>query len=687
MKILSPAGSYEAMVAAVKLGADGVYLGLNAFSARHSAKNFTIDTLKDAVIYCHKRGVEVFVALNTLIYDNEIAQVKKLIEGINSSMADGVIVQDMGVFSMVSKIAPELKIIASTQMTVNNISGVKLLEEKGFDTVVLPRELTSNDILSIKEHTNINLEIFAHGALCVCYSGQCLMSSFIGERSGNRGKCAQPCRMVYQTQHKQGYFLSPCDLSLINRLNDIESIGVDTIKIEGRLKSEYYTAAITDVYRRVLDSDAGPQKEDYDTITASFFRGGYTTGYFDNINDRQLFNFAKNENPYSKETEKLDKYYKQILSKNIEFSKIPVKISLDINIDKNVMVKLYFAGQEYSFSSKTIPVPAKNAPITKEKLIEQLDKTGNETFFFENIDINMNDENIFITISDINNIRREISLQINKIFDKTRENRPFSYHMQKRKAVNNLEFFATVRNAYQIKWIKEAWDIKVFARMATIDEYEKKYGKLSNIGLVCDRIVSDKEMNNMELFLGRHTEIKDLLIGNMGYINKFKGKYNLYGDFSLNIANSLSAEFFIEEGLCNITASVEANIKNIKNIMTKDKPLSVVGYGKIPLMITESCIKSNIRGKCNKAPLLIKDRKGEEFIIECENCSKNAIYNPYPIMMADKLNDVRASGINQVRLNFLDENKAELEEIILAFKLEQNPLTKFTRGHFYRGAY
>ena len=690
MKILSPAGSYEAMVAAVLTGADAVYLGLSEFSARAGAKNFTIESLYEAVSYCHKRNVEVFVALNVIVYDNELLKVKKLIEEINLSQADGVIVQDFGIYHMVNTIAPELRIVASTQMTVNNIYGVKLLEKYGFDTVVLPRELSSADIKRIKKQTEIKLEVFAHGALCVCYSGQCLMSSFIGERSGNRGKCAQPCRMVYSVPNKQGYFLSTCDLSLINRLDVLEEIGVDTIKIEGRLKSEYYTAAITDVYRRVLDSKQTPTERDFEIIHASFMRGGYTTGYFDDIKDRRLFNFAKKENPYSRETEKLEAHYKQLLSQRNTYFKHNINLTLDISIDENVKGIIEFQGKKLDFVSKTIAVAAKNAPVTREKIIEQLSKTGNETFEFSEISININDSNIFISVSDVNNIRREIGILLYKNINTIRENMPFSYNMQKRKTVSDLSFYCVVKTAFQLKWVKEAWDVKVFAPINAIEEYKaKKYGDLSNIGLLCDRVASDKEMTAAMLFLERN-KIKDVLIGNLGYIGRFTG-YNMYGDFPLNVTNTLSAKHYEGEGISDITVSVEANIKNIKNIMTENIPITVVGYGKIPLMITESCIKSNIKSKCSKQSLVLTDRKGEEFTVECESCNgekgRNVIYNSYPIMMADKLNDIRAAGINQVSLRFSDENKAQTEEIIRAFKLEQNPLTRFTRGHFYRGAY
>ncbi len=690
MKILSPAGSYDAMVAAVKTGADAVYLGLDSFNARAGAENFTEESLKDAVFYCHKRGVEVFVTLNTLVYDNEIAAITKVIDVIYNSLADGVIVQDWGVAELVKKIAPDLRLVASTQMTVNNLAGVKLLEKEGFDTVVLPRELSRAEIEKIRKATDVNIEVFAHGALCVCYSGQCLMSSFIGERSGNRGKCAQPCRMFYETQQKKGALISPKDLMLADYLPELEEMGVDVIKLEGRLKSKYYTAAITDVYRRALDSGE-VSEEDYAIIEASFNRGGYTPAYYDGITDKNLFNFYKNENPYSRETKKMERYYDQILNKDREFSQIPVSVSLFLELDKPVKAELLLGDDAYPFTIDIVPQKAQNAPLTRDKLIDQLTKTGNETFCFEEIEIILADETpLFLSVSQMNSIRREIGAYLDSLFQFERHIEPCSYQMRKRKTTDEIEYYCTVSTAFQLKWVRECWDKLVFAKADVIEEYIQKYGEIENVGLWCERIATDKQISKARTFLTKHPEITNVLVGNIGYLNAFDsfgGKYNIYCDYTLNVTNTLSCQYLEKHGAKNITASVEANLKNVKNMMTDSADLTVLGYGQIPLMITKSCIKSNIRGKCNPNDLVMKDRKGEEFIIACENCSQNAIYNPYPIMMSDKLNDLRAAGIGSVRLHFFRENKAQVQEIIHSFKMEQNPLTRYTRGHYYRGAY
>ncbi len=690
MKILSPAGSKKALEAAVKFGADAVYLGLEEFSARQNAKNFTAEELKEGVKYCHQRGVEVFVALNTLVYDNEINSIIKTINKICKANADGVIVQDWGVYKILKEVAPSLKLVASTQMTINNIYGVKLLEKMGFDTVVLPRELSKSEIKRIKEATDINIEVFCHGALCVCYSGQCYFSSFIGERSGNRGRCAQPCRLVYEYGQKKGYLLSPKDLSLIDSLSELREIGVDTLKIEGRLKSEYYTAAVTDVYRRTADRSQKPTEEDYAILNASFMRGGYTQGYFKDIKDKNLFNFQKRENPYSNDTKKLEKHYDSILRQTGDFYKLPVDVALTIKENNEIEITLLYQGQTYSFISDVKAQDAINAPVTEEKIASQLSKTGNEPFYFENIEISLEKENVFLPVSEINAIRREISQFTVDIHNTEIQPNKFSYTPTKNnKEITEQTFYVTVKTAPQIKWVREAWkNVLIFAKRETIREYETKYAKIDeNIGLMCERIPSEKSLSYDEKFLEAHPIITKVFAGNLGTVEKFKDKCEIYGDFTLNMTNSLAAEFYENLGIKNINASVELNLKNLKTLNTDNMILSAFAYGHIPLMITESCIKSNLKkNKCDKNPIIIKDRKGEEFIVDCEDCSKNVIYNPYPVMMADKLKEIMDAGIGSFRIHFTFENKAQVEEILHCFKTNQNPLTKFTRGHYYRGA-
>lgn len=687
MKILSPAGSLESVYAAVKFGADAVYLGLADFSARKNAENFTPENLNEAVMYCKKRGVEVFAAINTLIYESEIKEVEKAVRLAADTGVDGIIVQDFGVYGIIKALGLPVKLVGSTQMTVNNVYGVRMLEELGFDTVVLPREMTKAQIKEISDRTDINVEIFCHGALCVCYSGQCYFSSFIGARSGNRGLCAQPCRMVYEYKSKKGYLLSPKDLSLINNLEEAELSGADTLKIEGRLKSKYYTAAVTDVYRRTLDGGQLPTDEDIAILNASFMRGGYTAGYFKGIKNDKLFNFKKRENPYSDDTKKLEKHYDNLLKQPGDFYKSPAALKLTFTKDYKIKVEYEYLDMKNSFISEIGVEKAQKLPLTTEKISSQLEKTGSEPFYFESIDIDFEIDDAFLPVSQINSIRREISSDMDKTIKNTQKAAKFVYPTTLRSEEGELSYFVTVKNAFQLKWVREKWEnVLIFAKREALEEYEKRYGDLTNVGLRCGRVPDEKALNEDKAFLSRRPQITRVMAGTLGAVAKFGDKYEIYGDFTLNITNTLASDFYLEKNVKNQTVSVELNLKNIKALGNSRAELSALAYGSIPLMVTESCLKSNISGRCNKEPIVIKDRKNEEFIVDCEDCSKNAIYNAYPLIMADKFDDLKRAGVKYARLDFVFENKAQTEEILMCFKNGINPLTKFTRGHFYRGA-
>ena len=320
-ELLAPAGSLKVLKAAVNTGADAVYFGLPDFNARASAVNFTNEDCYAAMDYLKARGKKGYITLNTLVKNNELKELIKAIKFITSVEADAVIVQDLGVARLIKSISPDLELHASTQMTVHNTEGVNLLYKNGFKRVVLSRELSLSDIEKIKKNTEAELEVFIHGALCVCYSGQCQMSSFIGERSGNRGKCAQPCRMKYSfnDEKESKYYLSLNDLTSVNVLNELIKLQVESFKIEGRLKSEYYAATVVDSYRKIIDGEK-LTKDELDLLYTIFNRGGYTDGYLTGKKGSKMFCYFKNENPFTDGEDKAVKKYNQIVSQdNKEF--------------------------------------------------------------------------------------------------------------------------------------------------------------------------------------------------------------------------------------------------------------------------------------------------------------------------------------------------------------------------------
>ncbi|MDD4689011.1 MAG: U32 family peptidase [Eubacteriales bacterium] len=301
MELLAPAGSFEALKAAINAGADAVYFAGSDFGARKFASNFDDEEIVKAIMYCKTHGVKSYITVNTLISDREFKKLCPFLELIYTAGADGVIIQDLGVAKLIREQLPDLPLHASTQMTVCTPDGAKQLEELGFKQVVLSRELTKDQIEEICKSTNIKAEIFVHGALCVSYSGQCLMSSMIGGRSGNRGCCAQPCRMNYTLDGKKGAFLSLKDLSLINHIETLSQIGVDSLKIEGRMKGPEYISVVTSIYRKAIDGKT-VTKDDIKLLENIFYRGGYTNGYFTNNKTEDMYAPFKDENPYLRQT-------------------------------------------------------------------------------------------------------------------------------------------------------------------------------------------------------------------------------------------------------------------------------------------------------------------------------------------------------------------------------------------------
>ena len=285
IELLAPAGNETALHAAVQSGADAVYIGGTKFGARHSAKNFTIEDIKRQTEYCHLYGVDVHVTVNTLIKERELEEVVEYASALNSSGVDALIIQDIGAAKLIHKAIPDMQLHASTQMTVTSLEGVKYLEDMGFSRVVLARELSKKEIETICAGARAEIETFAHGAICMCYSGQCLMSSILGGRSGNRGRCAQPCRLNYTLLEKgkpcgSAYVLSPRDMALVRHLKELREIGVASLKIEGRLKRAEYVSAVVGIYRKYLDSAAEVSKQDMRELHDAFSRSGFTDGYF-----------------------------------------------------------------------------------------------------------------------------------------------------------------------------------------------------------------------------------------------------------------------------------------------------------------------------------------------------------------------------------------------------------------------
>ena len=353
-ELLSPAGSFESLAAAVNMGADAVYLSGKNFGARSYADNFDNGQLENAVRYAHLRGVKVHITVNTLIGDKEFAELEEYLKFLNSLHVDALIIQDLGVLSLAKNLGLCMQFHASTQLTVHNLSGALAAKELGFDRVVLSRELSFKEIKYISENCGIETEMFIHGAMCMSYSGQCLMSSALGGRSGNRGRCAQPCRQLYKSgENKEKYFLSLKDMALIERLDDIKESGVTSLKIEGRMKGPSYVGCVTKIYKKCLEEGRQPSKSEINDLNRIFFRGGLSSGYFDNKKGRAMFAFNKPDNPYKKETSSLEtKILDEIKDREDKFK---IHLTAKVNIAVGEKIKLIVL-----YKNKTITVRSNN---------------------------------------------------------------------------------------------------------------------------------------------------------------------------------------------------------------------------------------------------------------------------------------------------------------------------------------
>ena len=665
-ELLAPAGNMKSLEAAVLCGADAVYLGGSLFNARASAVNFNDDELKEAVNFCHIRKVKVYVTVNILISDKEFGELDAFIRKINKIGVDGVIVQDIGVAMYIKKIAPDLHLHASTQMTVYDTEGAKFLKDLGFKRVVLARELSAEKIKEISQNSGIETEIFVHGAMCLCYSGQCLMSGIIGGRSGNRGKCAQPCRLQYQVDNKKGFLLSLKDMCLIKHLKEIENYGVSSLKIEGRMKGPEYVGTVVSLYRKYLNSEAEVSKEDYNRLEKIFYRGGFSDGYFMNKKGADMFCHTKPDNPYLRQE---DSY-----TLNENYKKTHIYMFFNGHTGKNLKLT---AVDEYGNTAEYIsekPLEqAKNYSASSDRIKENLNKLGDTVFKAENIEINI-DQNVFIPTSEINRARREVTSKLEELIiksyrrtDKNLKSDNNFYSIPK----EDFELSVSVSDKNQLDAIRKTDCKRIYVPIELNDFKDEEI-------VVLPRITPD----NLEDILNKIPN-KEVLVRNIGQLNIAKRcNKKIQLDFTMNVFNTYSCEFYKNMDINTITVSTELTLKQIKP-MADILGCEAVIYGKLPMVITENCmIKTSVGCKHGG---YIYDRTNESFLIKCLPDCRNEIYNSKPIIMSDKLDDIKYTGIKYGRLNFVDESAKKSVEIYNAYKNGKVINTEFTRGKFYKG--
>lgn len=689
IEILSPAGDLHTFKCAVDNGANAVYLGGKRFGARKNANNFSLEEIKEAVEYAHLSNAKVYVTVNTLLFDDEIEDLFHFLVSIYNIGVDAIIIQDMAVFSIAKKYFPDLKLHASTQMTVHSLDGVNTLYDEGFERVVISRELSYSEIENICKNTNAEIEMFVHGALCVCYSGQCLMSSVIGQRSGNRGECAQPCRLPFKFVDYNGnisneprYLFSLKDLCLAKKYDLLRKCGVKSLKIEGRMKNSEYVSFVTDMYSG-LKKENKISEEQYLDAEKIFSRSGFTTGYFDDQKGTHMVNISSNnDNIYKNIPKELLDRCSQLGDKKRRplYAKVCVKIGEPVHLEMWIDEKFK---AEITLDNQVCV--AQNSLMTYDKIYSSLSKLGDTFFYLESLEADF-DENAFVPVKDFNLARRYCTETLENYITKFHRTEPVTDFRHKTciNAPKSFEIRAKVTNRDQFNECIKVNEIKkIFLEYEEFINDREYYLLHKDKLVVClPVVIRDKYADKIDL-----SGVDNVSISNIGHM-KICADKNIYGDEGLNITNSLACAFYSEKNLKSLMLSAEMNLRQIGYI-NSPVDTEVIAYGRLSLMTSENCLIRTNYGKCvcqDRKFFSVIDRKGKKFPVLTRkfNCT-NTVYNSSPVYMGDRLDEIEKTGVSAIRLVFTTEDKNTVKEILSMYKKGQKPTFDYTRGHFYRG--
>lgn len=690
LELLSPAGSMEALRAAVQNGANAVYLGIGTFNARQGAKNFTLETLGEALKYCHVRGVDVHLTLNTLVTDREFKNISDLIRKTAEAGIDAFIVQDLGVAQLCRQIAPEVPIHGSTQMTVHSLPGVQLCAALGMKRVVLSRELSREEIRYICANSPIEIEVFGHGALCMCYSGQCYLSAAIGGRSGNRGRCAQPCRQSYgYGRWESKYPLSLKDNCLVHYVRELEEMGVASLKLEGRMKRPEYVATVTGVYRKAIDEGSVSQ-EMMDDLYAAFNRQGFTNGYYTNRVDRKMFGTRTETYDDPQWLQEARQSYE-----SGESSLVDVKFYCAVTVDGSQLSVTDPEGRTCTIDGP-VPELARTVPLSGQALSQRIAKTGGTPYRCVEIRTHI-DPGLTISAAAINGMRRELLNQLTavrgRLQHRTVRNPKPVPNFKGNSGLPGLTVQITSREQLTPKLVNtETAMLYVPIHILTEDiPLCQVLGQRGRVAAVLPRIAHDGEIpklkSDMEdiLALG----IKDVLVGNLGLIIPAReAGMRIHADFGLNAFNSATMSILQRMDIASATLSFEMTLPQIRDI-SKAIPSEILIYGRMPLMVTEHCLIKNRTGECTckMGATKLTDRTGAEFpIIKDGKSCRSLLLNGKKLSWLDRQDDLGKLGLWAVRLYFTTENSREVDRVISDY-ISPTPFEPgfCTRGLYLRG--
>lgn len=678
-EILAPAGGEAQLRAAVLCGADAVYLGLRGFNARAGAENFDENTLPQTVGWCHARGVRVYVTLNTLVTDRELPQWLHSLDAVAAAGVDGVLVQDLGLAKIIRQRYPTLPLHASTQMTIHNLAGARLLEEMGFTQVVLARELSKEEIAAICAGTSMRCEVFVHGALCMSVSGQCYLSSVLGERSGNRGRCAQPCRLDFKS-HGRGYALSLKDLTLTDRLRELEALGVASFKIEGRLKRPEYVAAAVTACRQSLAGEA----PDLETLQSVFSRSGFTDGYYTARRDLTMFGTRTREDAAAAAAV-LGKL--SALTRN-EVGRLPVDMVLTMAPGEPATLAVTDGTHRVEVAGE-VPQTALTRPTDEELARRALEKCGGTPFYLQNLTCHIG-EGLMLPLSALNRLR---AAALTALAEARSVVVPYP---QAPAAAGEPAGRARPTGAPRL-------GCRLAAAAQATPAIRRGAGRLSLplhelaerpelLETGAERWVAELPAfcapQQEEAVMRALRKLKEqgltaALCGNLGSLLMAReAGLRIIGDYGLNIINSPAAQQAAALGCDEITLSFECERNAARNIHSP-VPIGVIAYGRLPLMLLRNCPGKTAAG-CGDCRGInhITDRRGEDFPLQCQNRQYTHLLNPRPLFLSDRLPEWDFCDF--LTLRFTTETPAECDEVLKMYQTGAAPAGPFTRGLYYR---
>lgn len=727
VELLAPCGSYESFLAAVNAGADAVYLAGNKYGARAYAENFDIEKLCFVIMQAHVRNVKVYLTVNTLVKDTELDELYEYMLPLVKYGLDGVIIQDLGVFrylkkSFVENGFPNLELHASTQMTITSKYGAAFMKSQGCKRIVPARELSLKEIEVIKKDVDIEIESFIHGAMCYCYSGQCLMSSFIGGRSGNRGRCAQPCRLPYSVDGKEGYYLSLKDMNTLQYLPQLIDAGIDSFKIEGRMKKPEYVAGVVSIYRKYIDlylenrKNFHIDKKDLQMINNLYIRSETSEGYYMKHHGKDMITFDK---PGYNGTE--EQYLEALRNRYIkEPEKLPITIDVRCAVGHPISILVLNNDETVCTVRGPVVEESQTRAATKDDVIKQMKKLGNTPFVLKDINVIISG-NCFLPVKVLNDLRREMVLELVNTMYEAKKNTVSQVvgsndNVEKRNGNLSEEreimsvSVSTMEQLNTILQIKNQITGNIIIDSDLLyDEYSKirkllDSEKISNLGVKMPSVIRQKSDAFFKVFTEILLETKPKIcyvsnLDGLGFLKDIEYDGMIAGEASLYTWNQQAYDFY-RNYVEVLTLPNELNSGEIRTLCERigeNHRLEATLYETAALMTTANCVKLT-SGQCDhnrKQKIIITDRVGNYFSVytNCNHCY-NKIYNYLPTSLHDNAWMLKEDGIKRYRLDFTVEDEKETRAVLQTFlelfssenwKKKVPYAGTFTRGHIKRG--